>query len=63
MPPPPLPRFSETLFEYQAKRERAAQQKAEREAKMKALREIRDNPDASPADRLRAVELLKEYLA
>ena len=48
---------------YQRKREHAAQRKAEREAQIKALREIRDNPDASPADRLRAVELLKEYMA
>lgn len=44
---------------YQAKREHAAQRKAEREATIKALREIRDNPDASPAERLRAIELLK----
>lgn len=48
---------------YQAKRECAAQRKAEREAQIKALREIRDNQDASPADRLHAVELLKEYSA
>ncbi len=55
---------SEKLKEtYRRKREHAAQQKAEREAQIKALREIRDNPDASPADRLRAVELLKEYMA
>lgn len=46
---------------YQAKREHAAQQRAEREATAKALREIRDNPDASPADRLRAIEILKEF--
>lgn len=55
---------SEKLKEtYQRKREHAAQQKAERAAQIKALREIRDNPDASPADRLRAVELLTEYTA
>lgn len=48
---------------YQRKREYAEQRKAEREASIKALREIRDNPDASPADRLRAVELLKDYIA
>ncbi len=47
---------------YQAKREHAAQRKAEREAQIKALREIRDNQDASPADRLHAVELLKQYI-
>ena len=46
---------------YQRKRERAAMQKEERENQLKALREIRDNPDASPSDRLRAVELLREY--
>lgn len=40
------------------KREYEAQRKAEREANMKALREVRDDPNASPADRLRAVELL-----
>lgn len=46
---------------YQRKREHAAKHKAEREATAKALREIRDNPDASPADRLRAIEILKEF--
>ena len=46
---------------YQRKREHAAQRKAEREATAKALREIRDNSDASPADRLRAIEILKEF--
>ena len=46
---------------YARKRERAAQCAAEREAQIKALREVRDNPEAAPADRLRAVELLKEY--
>ncbi len=46
---------------YQRKREFAAKRKAEREAQIKALREIRDNPDTLPADRLRAVELLKDY--
>ena len=48
---------------YQRKREYIAQRKAEREAQLKALRDIRDNPDTLPADRLRAVELLKEYIA
>ena len=43
---------------YQRKREHATQRKAEREATIKALTEIRDNPDAAPADRPRAVELL-----
>ena len=46
---------------YQRKREHAAQRKAEREATAKALREIRDNSDASPSDRLRAIEILKEF--
>ena len=45
---------------YARTREHAAQRKAEREAQIKALREIRDNQDTLPADRLRAVELLKE---
>ena len=49
-------------FSYARKREHAAQRKAEREAQIKALREIRDNPDTAPADRLRAVELLREYI-
>lgn len=44
---------------YARKREHEAQRRAEREATIKALREIRDNPDASPAERLRAIELLK----
>lgn len=48
---------------YRRKREAAAGRKAEREAQIKALREIRDDPSALPAERLRAVELLKEYLA
>lgn len=34
------------------------QQVAEREAQLAALRRVRDNPDSSPADVLRAVELL-----
>lgn len=46
---------------YARKREWEAQRRADREAQIKALREIRDNPDAAPSDRLRAVELLKEY--
>lgn len=48
---------------YERKRAAAAQRAAEREATIKALREVRDNPEALPADRLRAVELLKEYHA
>ena len=48
---------------YQRKRDAKAERKAEREAQVKALREIRDDPNATPADRLRAVELLKEYHA
>ena len=48
---------------YARKRERAAQRKAEREAQIKALREIRDDPRATPGERLRAVELLTAYNA
>ena len=37
-----------------------AQRRAEREATVHALREIRDNTEATPADRLRAIEMLVE---
>ena len=40
------------------KRQHKQALKAEREAQLDALRRVRDNPDAGPADVLRAVELL-----
>ena len=42
----------------EAERERLRQREAEREAQIAALRRVRDNPEADPADVLRAVELL-----
>ena len=42
------------------KREGERRRKAEREQTINVLREIRDNSGASPADRLRAVEMLSE---
>lgn len=33
-------------------------QKREREAQLSALRQIRDNPDATPGDRLEAIKML-----
>lgn len=35
-----------------------ARQKREREAQLSALRQIRDNPDATPGDRLEAIKML-----
>ena len=35
-----------------------ARQKREREAQLAALRQIRDNPQATPGERLEAVKLL-----
>lgn len=35
-------------------------QKREREAQLAALRQIRDNPQATPGERLEAVKLLME---
>ena len=37
-----------------------AQRRAEREATVHALQQIRDNAEATPADRLRAIEMLVE---
>lgn len=37
-----------------------ARQKREREAQLAALRQIRDNPNATPGERLEAVKLLME---
>lgn len=46
----------------EAERERWRQMEAEREAQIAALRRVRDNPEADPADVLRAVELLNQLL-
>lgn len=40
--------------------EKEAQRKAEKEAQLAALKRVRDNPDSSSADILRAVELLMQ---
>lgn len=45
----------------QARRERMERQKAEREAQKAALRQIRDDPHATPGERLEAVKLLFDY--
>ena len=44
------------------RRQRAerARLEREREAQIEALRQIRDNPDATPGERLEAVKLLME---
>lgn len=44
------------------RRQRAekARQEREREAQLDALRQIRDNPQATPGERLEAVKLLLE---
>ena len=39
---------------------RNRERRAEREATVRALREIMDNVEATPADRLRAIEMLVE---
>lgn len=39
---------------------RQAHQEREREAQLDALRQIRDNPQATPGERLEAVKLLME---
>ena len=46
----------------EAERERLRQREAERKAQIAALRRVRDNPEADPADVLRAVELLDKLL-
>ena len=45
----------------QLRRERHERERAEQAAQVSALRLVRDAPDAKPADRLRAVELLVEF--
>ena len=42
----------------QARRERHERERAEHAAQLAALRLVRDHPDSTPAERLRAVELL-----
>ena len=42
----------------QARRERHERERAEQAAQVAALRLVRDHPDSTPAERLRAVELL-----
>ena len=45
----------------QARRERRERERAERAAQLAALRLVRDHPDSTPTERLRAVELLAEF--
>ena len=45
----------------QARRERHERERAEVKAQVLALRRVRDDPDATPSERLRAVELLVEF--
>ena len=47
----------------EAERERLRRQEAEKQAQLAALRRVRDDPDSSPADVLRAVELLDRLTA
>lgn len=44
------------------RRQRAeeAHQEREREAQLNALRQIRDNPDATPGERLEAIKMLED---
>lgn len=44
----------------QARRERREREQAEIKAQAAALRQIRDNPQATPGERLEAVKLLME---
>lgn len=44
----------------QARRERHERERAEHAAQLAALRLVRDDPDSTPTERLRAVELLVE---
>ena len=46
----------------EAERERMRQREAERENTVRILREIRDSAEATPADRLRAIEMLSGLL-
>ena len=45
----------------QARRERREREQAEHAAQLAALRLVRDHPDSTPTERLRAVELLAEF--
>lgn len=44
----------------QLRKERMEREQAEKEATITALRQIRQNPNASPGEKLRAIELLLE---
>lgn len=44
----------------QIRKERHEREQAEHAAQLAALRLVRDHPDSTPAERLRAVELLLE---
>lgn len=48
---------------YEAKRQREAKKKEDRSRTITALTEIRDDPSADPATRLKAIELLRELHA
>lgn len=45
----------------QIRRERHERERAEQAAQVAALRLVRDHPDSTPAERLRAVELLADF--
>ena len=45
---------------WEKKRQLEAERKEERKRQRIALQEIRDNPQATPSDRLRAIELLNQ---
>ena len=44
----------------QARRERHERERAEVKAQVLALRRVRDDPDATPSERLEAVKMLEE---
>lgn len=44
----------------QARRERQEREQAEIKAQVAALRQIRDNPDATPGERLEAIKMLED---
>ena len=44
----------------QARRERKRQEMEEVKAQANALRQIRDNPEATPGDRLEAIKMLED---
>ena len=44
----------------QARRERHRQEMEEVKAQANALRQIRDNPDATPGERLEAIKILED---